>query len=64
VFLTHLAPQGQAFLDRRLYLAQSGADDPERRAEAAVPEAVTFQTKPELAWEMLVDAGARGVPGR
>src|ERR687884_804768 len=49
VFLTYVAPQGHAFLDRRLYLPQSWAADAERRTEAAVPEEVTFQTTPELA---------------
>ena len=64
VFLTYVGPQGHAFLDRRLYLPHGWADDPERRAEAAVPEAVTFQTKPELAWAMLEHAWAVGMPGR
>ena len=52
VFLTYVGSQGHAFLDRRLYLPQGWVDDAERRAEAAVPEAVTFQTKPALAWAM------------
>ena len=64
VFLTYVGPQGHAFLDRRLYLPQSWAEDRTRRAEAAVPEAVTFQTKPELAWAMLEHARALGMPGR
>ena len=64
VFLTYVGPQGHAFLDRRLYLPQSWADDPERRAEAAVPEAVAFQTKPNLAWAMLEHAWTLGMPGR
>lgn len=64
VFLTYVGPQGHAFLDRRLYLPHDWADDSERRAEAAVPETVSFQTKPELAWAMLEHAWAVGVPGR
>ncbi len=64
VFLTYVGPQGHAFLDRQLYLPQGWVDDAERRAEAAVPEAVPFQTKPELAWAMLEQAWALGVPGR
>jgi SRSO17 transposase len=64
VFLTYVGPQGHAFLDRRLYLPQDWADDAERRTEAAVPETVSFQTKPELAWAMLEHAWAMGMPGR
>src|SRR5437870_6805611 len=64
VFLTYVGPQGHAFLDRRLYLPQGWADDAMRRAEAAVPEEVVFQTKPELAWTMLAHAWRLGIPGR
>src|SRR5437764_8499577 len=53
VFLTYVGPQGHAFLDRRLYLPEGWAGDAARRAEAAVPQEVVFQTKPELAWTML-----------
>jgi SRSO17 transposase len=63
VFLTYAGPQGHAFLDRRLYLPQTWAEDRTRRAEAAVPEAVAFQTKPELAWAMLEHAWALGYRG-
>jgi SRSO17 transposase len=56
--------QGHAFLDRRLYPPQSWAADRTRRAEAAVPEEVAFQTKPELAWAMLEHAWTLGTPGR
>jgi SRSO17 transposase len=45
-------------------LPQSWADDAARRAEAAVPDDVVFQTKPELAWTMLEHAWALEVPGR
>src|SRR5215470_14514400 len=64
VFLTYVGPQGHAFLDRRLYLPESWAADAERRAAAAVPAEVTFQTKPALAWAMLEHAWTLGVPGR
>ena len=64
VFLTYVGPQGHAFLDRRLYLPQSWADDAVRRAEAAVPEDVEFRTKPALAWAMLEHAWTLGMPGR
>jgi SRSO17 transposase len=64
VFLTYVSPQGHAFLDRRLYLPESWTEDTDRRRVATVPEHVVFQTKPELAWEMLQQAWALGVPGR
>lgn len=64
VFLTYVTPKGQAFLDRRLYLPREWCDDGERRREAKVPDEVTFQTKPELAIEMLKHAWGQGVPMR
>ncbi len=64
VFLTYVGPQGHTFLDRRLYLPEGWAGDAARRAEAAVPQEVVFQTKPELAWTMLAHAWRLGMPGR
>jgi SRSO17 transposase len=64
VFANYCSVQGHTFLDRRLFLPQEWADDPARRREAGVPEAVVFRTKPELAREMLAVAVAEGVPFR
>ncbi len=62
VFLAYAAPDGHAFLDRALYLPRVWTDDPARRAEAGVPTAVEFRTKPELARAMLERALDAGVP--
>lgn len=63
VFLAYVSAAGHAFLDRRLYLPEDWAADPDRRREAEVPDAVAFRTKPALAWAMLDRAWGLGVPG-
>jgi SRSO17 transposase len=55
------SPQA-AFIDRALYLPESWTTDPERCRAAGVPDEVRFQTKPELAREMLARAFSAGVP--
>ena len=64
VFLSYAVPGGGIFLDRQLYLPREWCEDAERRAEAKVPEDVTFQSKPQQALEMLVYAWQQGVPMR
>jgi SRSO17 transposase len=64
VFLGYASAKGRAGIDRALYLPREWADDAERRAEAGVPEAVAFRTKPQLALEMLERAFAADVPAR
>lgn len=62
VFLAYAGMRGYAFIDRALYLPAEWAADRERCAEAHVPEAVGFATKPELARQMLERAFAAAVP--
>jgi SRSO17 transposase len=62
VFLTYASEKGHAPLDRRLYMPQEWIDDPERRKKAGVPDTLTFQTKPQMALDMIKEAAAAGVP--
>lgn len=62
VFLVYASTKGRAAIDRRLYLPDHAwIRDQARRAEAKVPDAVEFATKPALARAMIADAAAAGV---
>ncbi|MFT4213369.1 MAG: IS701 family transposase [Microbacterium sp.] len=62
VFLTYATAKGRTFLDRELYLPKAWTEDPERCRRAGVPDSRGFQTKPELAMQMLARAIDGGVP--
>ncbi len=62
VFLGYASRHGRALIDRALYLPQDWTEDAARRAEARVPDAVVFTTKPKLGLAMLERARAAGVP--
>src|SRR5918997_3861098 len=62
VFLAYASRHGHALIDRALYLPETWAFDAARRAEAGVPESVSFTTKPKLGQEMLKRAFEAGVP--
>ena len=64
VFLAYASERGAGFVDRSLYLPREWTNDPSRRAEAGVPEEVTFANKIELAKRMLQGAFAAGIPAR
>lgn len=61
VFLAYSSAQGTALIDRELYLPKEWTSDPERRAEAGIPQDVAFRTKPQLARSMLERAFEAGV---
>src|SRR4051794_25047086 len=62
VFLGYASRHGRALVDRALYLPEGWAGDEDRRAEAGVPAAVAFATKPKLGRAMLERALGAGVP--
>lgn len=64
VFLSYTTAKGHVLLDRRQYLPEEWANDPQRRAEVKIPADVVFQTKPEQAMAMLNTAWQAGVPMR
>jgi SRSO17 transposase len=64
VYLTYAGAHGHAMIDRELYLPRSWTADPDRLAEAGVPEDIEFLTKPALATGMLSRALNAGVPAR
>ncbi|MBB3095713.1 SRSO17 transposase [Actinoplanes campanulatus] len=64
VHLSYASPLGHTLIDVALYLPKSWAEDPDRRAEAGVPETVTFATKPQLARRLIEAAVAGGLPCR
>ncbi|WP_460808701.1 IS701 family transposase [Micromonospora zhanjiangensis] len=64
VHLSYASPAGHTLVDVALYLPKSWTEDPARRAEAGVPEAIGFATKPQLARRLIDTAVAGGLPCR
>jgi SRSO17 transposase len=64
VYLIYAGQAGHAMIDRELYLPKSWTTDPQRCAEAGIPEDVEFATKPALAGAMITRALDAGVPAR
>lgn len=64
VFLGYAAADGYTLIDRTLYLPQRWLDEPERCAQAGIPQETAFATKPMLAQRLLERAFAAGLPGR
>jgi SRSO17 transposase len=53
VFLSYISPLGHTLLDRELYLPLRWMEDRARCAQAGIPETIRFQTKCELARQMM-----------
>jgi len=53
VFLSYVTAKGHTLIDRELYLPFDWTADPKRCHDADIPESVRFQTKPELAVQMM-----------
>ncbi len=64
VFLAYASSKGAAFIDRMLYLPEEWASDLDRRAQAGVPREIVFESKIELAEEMLGRAFEAQTPAR
>lgn len=62
VFLSYASSKGYAMMDRRLYLPEEWTEDVQRRKEAGIPDEVTFQTKPQMALEMIRQTHEASVP--
>jgi len=60
VFLIGVTPGGVAGLDAQLFLPEEWAADRKRRKTARVPKEVRFQTKPQIAAEMVRRTRAAG----
>jgi SRSO17 transposase len=62
VFLASASRHGHALIDRELYLPESWLNDRPRCRAAAIPDAVGFHTKPQLAQGMLERAPEAEIP--
>lgn len=62
VFLGYASPNGRVGLDRALYLPAAWTEDRARCRGAGIPDAVPFQTKPQLALALVERALDAGVP--
>jgi len=62
VFLSYVSAKGHTLIDRELYLPKEWIDDPGRCREAGIPEEIRFQTKCELARQMIERLWQAGIP--
>jgi SRSO17 transposase len=62
VFLGYATAHGHVGLDCALFVPEEWFADRDRCRQAGLPDTVTHQTKPQLAWELLERALEAGVP--
>ena len=64
VFVTLATPTVSTWIDGALFLPEAWFEPAaaKRRATAGIPSERTFQTKPELAWQMIHRAHSNGLP--
>ena len=64
VFLSLVTPQVNSWIDGELYIPAHWfeANYAEKRKAVGLPEELTFNTKPELGWQMIQRVQARGIP--
>jgi len=61
VFLSYATPKGRTLIDRELYIPQAWFEDEKRCRTAGIPESLEFNTKPELALQMLKRTFENGI---
>lgn len=61
VFMSYISDKGHTLIDRRLYLPRTWSEDQSKRNKGAIPEAIQFATKPQLAQQMLQSAFKAGI---
>lgn len=64
VFLALVTPQANLWVDGELFVPQAWfkPEQAQRRRQVGLPPERTFQTKPELAWELIKRGRANGLP--
>lgn len=64
VFLSLVTPSVNTWVDGELFLPEAwfSPEGTDRRAKAEIPPELTFQTKPQLAWQMIKRAQNNGLP--
>ena len=61
VAISYSAPGFNCLLDAQLYLPKEWTEDPERRKRNYIPDDIRFQTKPQIALELIDRAKRNGI---
>jgi SRSO17 transposase len=64
VFLSLVTPQVNTWIDGELFIPAHWFEESaaEKRKAVGIPKERSFQTKPELGWQMIQRVRARGIP--